>query len=161
MHSRGKSLTLPGKAEPVKGAWRGTACPEHMYAQPARPHTLRLTEINHTASEISCRPGGLWTGSPSSPPPRSIRITVRRLPRSPRLSGPGPHQLQFCSPGFGRQGRSHLCDGLKLGHEIRPVLHEVPDDPGIAEELGHVALDDGQLQVILAVGVLDGREALL
>ena len=37
------------------------------------------------------RPGGLRTGSPPSPPPRSIRPTVRRLPRSPRLSGPGPH----------------------------------------------------------------------
>ena len=39
------------------------------------------------------RPGGLRTGSPSSPPPRLIRPTVRRLPRSPRLSGPGPHRL--------------------------------------------------------------------
>ncbi len=38
------------------------------------------------------RPGGLRTGSPPSPPPRSIRPTVRRLPRSPRLSGPGPHR---------------------------------------------------------------------
>ena len=27
------------------------------------------------------------------PPPRSIRPTVRLLPRSPRLSGPGPRQL--------------------------------------------------------------------
>lgn len=30
-------------------------------------------------------PGGLRTGSPPFPPPRSIRPTVRRLPRSPRL----------------------------------------------------------------------------
>ena len=36
------------------------------------------------------RPGGLRAGSPPSPPPRSIRPTVRRLPRSQRLSGPGP-----------------------------------------------------------------------
>lgn len=33
------------------------------------------------------------TGSPPSPPPRSIRPTVRRLLRSPRLSGPGPHWI--------------------------------------------------------------------
>ena len=38
------------------------------------------------------RPGGLRAGSPPSPPPRSIRPTVRRLPRSPRFSGPGPHR---------------------------------------------------------------------
>jgi hypothetical protein len=36
------------------------------------------------------QPGGLRTGSPPSPPPRLIRPTVRRLPRSPRFSGPGP-----------------------------------------------------------------------
>jgi hypothetical protein len=31
------------------------------------------------------RPGGLRTGSPSFPPPRLIRPTVRLLPRSPRF----------------------------------------------------------------------------
>lgn len=36
-----------------------------------------------------CRPGGLRTGSPPLPLPRSIRPTVRRLPQSLRLSGPG------------------------------------------------------------------------
>ena len=35
---------------------------------------------------------GRSPGSPPSPPPRSIRPSVRRLPRSPRLSGPGPHR---------------------------------------------------------------------
>jgi len=44
------------------------------------------------AGESSNRPGGLRAGSPPSPPPRLIRPTVRRLPRSPRLSGPGPHR---------------------------------------------------------------------
>ena len=38
------------------------------------------------------RPGGPRAGSPPSPPPRLIRPIVRLLPRSPRLSGPGPHQ---------------------------------------------------------------------
>lgn len=36
------------------------------------------------------RPGGLRTGSPSSPPPPSIRPTRRRLRWSRRLMGPGP-----------------------------------------------------------------------
>ena len=36
------------------------------------------------------QPGGLRTGSPPSPPPHSIRPTVRRLLWSPRLLGPGP-----------------------------------------------------------------------
>ena len=35
------------------------------------------------------RPDRLRTGSPPSLPPRSIRPTVRCLPRSPRFSGPG------------------------------------------------------------------------
>jgi len=43
----------------------------------------------YAVGENSSRPGGLRAGSPPSPPPRSIRPTVRRLPRSPRLSGPG------------------------------------------------------------------------
>ena len=56
------------------------------------------------------RPGGLRTGSPPSPPPRSIRPTVRRLPRSPRLSGPGPHRAGRHPPidrpfGAGRRSR--------------------------------------------------------
>jgi hypothetical protein len=42
-------------------------------------------------SDYEFRPGGLRTGSPPSPPPRLIRPTVRLLPRSPRLSRPGPH----------------------------------------------------------------------
>ena len=39
------------------------------------------------------RPSGLRAGSPPPRPPRSIRPAVRRLLRSPRLSGPGPHQF--------------------------------------------------------------------
>jgi hypothetical protein len=45
------------------------------------------------AGENSSQPGGLRAGSPPSPPPRLIRPTVRRLLRSPRLSGPGPHWI--------------------------------------------------------------------
>ena len=55
------------------------------------------------------RPGGPRTGSPPSPPPRSIRPTVRRLPRSPRLSGPGPHRDRPSPPAW-RTNRS-ICAG--------------------------------------------------
>ena len=51
----------------------------------------RSRRCGHAAGEKSSRPSGLRAGSPPSPPPRLIRLTVRRLPRSPRLSGPGPH----------------------------------------------------------------------
>jgi len=40
--------------------------------------------------------GGLRTGSPSSPPPHSIRLTGRLLLRSPRLLGPGPRGQITC-----------------------------------------------------------------
>lgn len=102
------------------------------------------------------RPGGLRAGSPPSPPPRSIRPTVRRLLRSPRFSGPGPHQLwPLWLFRLGRWGRGHLSDGLKFCQKLRPMLHQVPDDPGVPEQLSQIALDDGQLQVVLAVGVLN------
>jgi hypothetical protein len=52
----------------------------------------RSRRCGHAAGENSSRPSGLRAGSPPSPPPRLIRPTVRRLPRSPRLSGPGPHR---------------------------------------------------------------------
>ena len=42
---------------------------------------------------INGRPSGLRTGSPPFPPPHLIRPSVRRLLRSPRLSGPGPHHV--------------------------------------------------------------------
>lgn len=71
-----------------EGACRMLTCPQTTWSE-ARPCS---------ASEISCWPSGLWTGSPSSPPPRSIRITVRCPPRSPRLLGPGHCQPHSCSP---------------------------------------------------------------
>jgi hypothetical protein len=55
------------------------ACREHMSALPARPHTLRLTKISHTASESPCRPCRPREGSPLFPPLRSIHPIVRRL----------------------------------------------------------------------------------
>lgn len=56
---------------------------------PAWRRTRRTVE--RAADRNLGRPDGLRAGSPPSPSPRSIRLTVRRLPRSPRLSGPGPH----------------------------------------------------------------------
>ncbi len=102
------------------------------------------------------RPGGLRAGSPPSPPPRLIRPTVRRLLRSPRLSGPGPHP---CWPlwlfRLWRQGRGHVGDRLKFRQKLRSMLHQVADDPGIPEQLSQIRFDHGQLQMVLAVGVLN------
>ena len=93
---------------------------------------------------------------PPSPPPRSIRPTVRRLLRSPRLSGPGPHQFwQLWLFRLWRQGRGHLGDRLKFCQKLWPMLHQVPDDPSVPEQLSQIPFDDGQLQVVLAVGVLN------
>jgi hypothetical protein len=50
---------------------------------------------SHPADKILSRPDGLRTGSPPFPPPRSIRPTVRRLPRSPRFMGPGPRRDHY------------------------------------------------------------------
>ena len=63
-------------------------------ARPRQHHDL--PHIDRSCGRpYDCRPGGLRTGSPPSPPPRLIRPTVRLLPRSPRLSGPGPHQRPY------------------------------------------------------------------
>jgi hypothetical protein len=58
------------------------------------------------------RPSGLRTGSPPSPPPRLIRPTVRLLPRSPRLSGPGPLY------------RPHRSGPRDTQHGVRPRLRQ-------------------------------------
>lgn len=110
---------------------------------------------SHAASENSSRPGGLRAGSPPSPPPHLIRPTVRLLLRSPRLSGPGPHQLPCQLLGCRRQGRYHLGNRLEFTEKLRSVLHQVSHDARIPEELGEVSLDDGQLQMVLPVGLLD------
>jgi hypothetical protein len=61
----------------------------HPSPRRARPKSMAGRAADHMMDQ----PGGLRTGSPPSPPPRLIRPTVRLLPRSPRLSGPGPRQF--------------------------------------------------------------------
>ena len=74
---------------------------------------------------------------------------MRRLPRSPRLSGPGPHQSRpLWLFRLGRRSGRHFGDSLEFGQKLRPVLHQVPDDPRVPEKLHEVSLDDGQLQVL-------------
>jgi hypothetical protein len=87
-------------------------------------------------SAYECRPGGLRTGSPPSPPPRLIRPIVRLLPRSPRLSGPGPHQRprhSDCMAGHSGRNRFHLGKLLELGQDVAMMLCEVAHHPRIAE----------------------------
>lgn len=70
----------------------GEACQDrNPCARLARLILSCTADSQHAAGENSASLDGLRTGSPSSPPPRSIHPTVRRLLRSPRLSGPGPH----------------------------------------------------------------------
>jgi hypothetical protein len=92
------------------------ACREQFFAQPARPASLRLTWASHTASETSSRPCGLRTGSPPSPPPRSIRPAVRLLPRSPRFMGPGPPRSipESCGKPFPVQGNGYPISSFRF-----------------------------------------------
>ena len=69
---------------------KGKRLPKESIAMPPRRGRPRIDRPR--GRPYDGRPGGLRAGSPPSPPPRSIRPTVRRLPRSPRLSGPGPHR---------------------------------------------------------------------
>ena len=41
------------------------------------------------------------------------------------------------------------------------MLHEITNHPCVSEQLRQVALDDSQMQVILAVGLLNGGDRLL
>jgi len=62
------------------------------YCLPARRNgSMDERDRSAIRSAYGRRPSGLWAGSPPSPPPRLIRPIVRLLPRSPGLSGPGPH----------------------------------------------------------------------
>jgi hypothetical protein len=81
--------------------WRGNLrCPfqgsERVDAGSAGIPSSNTLRCHVLASSLATRlayafqPSGLRTGSPPSPPPHSIRPTVRRLLRSPRLLGPGP-----------------------------------------------------------------------
>ena len=76
MQCRARSCRWDGRAGPVR---RQHARLQHAAQSP------------HAAGPYVGRPGGLPAGSPPFPPPCSIRPIVRRLPWSPRLSGPGPH----------------------------------------------------------------------
>ncbi len=58
------------------------------------PANLRANKVYlHAAGPYDGQPSGLRAGSPPSPHPCLIRPTVRRLPWSPRLLGPGPRQI--------------------------------------------------------------------
>lgn len=41
------------------------------------------------------------------------------------------------------------------------MLHEVANHPGVPEQLRQVALDDGQMQMVLTVGLLNRGDRLL
>lgn len=101
------------------------------------------------------QPGGLRTGSPPSPPPHSIRLTVRLLLRSPRLLGPGPRG-QMLSEAGGR--RLLLFDLHQLRQNVFVVLLKVTGDSFIANQTADVSLGEHQIQVIGPIRFLDQTE---
>src|SRR3546814_4303923 len=117
---------------------------------------MRISDWSSDVCSSDLRPGGLRTGSPSSPPPRSIRPTVRRLPRSPRFtccpklgcstaegrSGPGPRRSPSLRRGRHREEAFDFCDGLELGQVFLAMLRQPTDDPRVAKELADVALGE-------------------
>ena len=110
-----------------RGAGRGSGCSVRRHDTPpprrGRPPIGRPRDRPYDG-----RPGGRRTGSPPSPPPRSIRPAVRRLPRSPRLSGPGPHPNR--PPPSRRADPPHPDDGGLHFHRHRLR------DPAMASPLG-------------------------
>lgn len=81
---------------------------------------LRLSPplCGRAVGENSSRPGGLRAGSPPSPSPRLIRPTVRRLPRSPRLSDLFDDGIKWLTPFF--IGIVH--------HNVDEYRHKKPKD---------------------------------
>src|SRR5689334_987809 len=97
----------------------------------------RHTQARRTRLAYGFQPGGLRAGSPPSPPPHSIRPTVRRLLWSPRLMGPGPRGRVPSGSG----GRRLLFDDLQqLRKYVLVVLLQVTSDLGVADETSEVAL---------------------
>jgi hypothetical protein len=109
------------KPGPPNGGARLAGACRYADCLPARPTTRPGADRPAMRSAYERRPGGLRTGSPPSPPPRLIRPIVRLLPRSPRLSGPGPHQ---------RPCRS----GVSCPTRVRPQLFPSQRTSGIQSE---------------------------
>lgn len=67
-------------------------------------------------------------------------------PAVPALLGPGPHRLH---PGLCSGCRRLRVDQLlKLDQDLGIMLGQEPDDLCVAEQLGHVAVDQHQIEVI-------------
>jgi hypothetical protein len=101
-----------------------------------RPLQVRQPSISAPEQAAIClfAPGGLRTGSPPSPPPRLIRPTVRRLPRSPRLwvRVPNTPDSPSCYSSSSGLSRFHACDLLELCQDLCVVLSQEFQDAGIA-----------------------------
>ena len=80
-------------------------------------------------------------------------------PTVPALIGSGsPSVVTTLSGCLGRQRGCQLGDRLELGQEFGTMLHEVANHPGVPEQFRQVALDDGQMQVVLTVRLLNGGD---
>lgn len=94
------------------------------------------------------QPGGLRTGSPSSPPPHLIRLTVRLLLWSPRLLGPGPRG-QLLSESGGR--RLLLRDLNEFRQNVLVMLRQVAGDPLVRNQAAQISLSEHKIEVVGAV----------
>lgn len=104
------------------------------------------------------QPGALSAGSPPSPPPRLIRPSVRRLPRSPRLMGPGPHGqcCATCPKSGGR--RLSFNDANKFLSDFPVMRAQVLGDARILDQPRQVAFGKNKVEMICAVCFLDQSE---
>ena len=138
-HSKTKLLSLATwtRLSRTSGCARHSAEPDRLASQQCAPGQLMWSGARRT---MLGPPSGLRAGSPPFPPPRLIRPIVRLLPRSPRLSGPGPHQrpcrcaARQTAHGSGRSC-FHLSELLKFGQNVTVMLREVAHHPRIAEQL--------------------------
>ncbi len=104
--------------------------------------------MRHTRLAYEFQPGGLRTGSPSSPPPHSIRLTVRRLLRSPRLWVRVPADRSLSGSGC---RRLLLCDLNKLRENVFVMLLEVTSDPFISDQPADVSLGEHEIEMIRTI----------
>ena len=84
-----RTVTLPKLAAAQTAEFGGWILSIHHYAQ----LSWRFPDLSHE------RKPAVWRaacGFAAIPAPQLIRLSVRRLLRSPRLLGPGPRHAAFC-----------------------------------------------------------------
>lgn len=118
------------------------------------PGSSADTEIGVAGALLRDRMRDLVRNNPHAA--KAVAVLVNNI-----VGSPSRHLQFWTSVGVGGLARSNFGDRLKLAQEVSVVLREVARDPCIAEQFADVSLDHRQLQMILAVSVLDGSDPLL